>query len=404
MKKVFIPSYGGGHANIMKLLYSLLKKSFDVEILALTLADDIYNNAGIPHNTIKDYLHIFSEAEQEKITEYGKRLAEVEYNPNSAMQYDDCIVYLGMGMMDLVSSLDSLELAEKEFHDKGRKAFCPVQAAKTILQHIKPDIVVLSVNVRFEAAAGIAANELGIPVLYINDLPTFNQLPFYSDICVMNEYTQQLYEKSSMKTLKNIYITGQPVFDKLFDINTVEISALIKQLKLEQFKKIIVYLEQTDCQDTPFIEDMLFQKSVKLKDVAFIMKLHPNMDASTEIDYITPNFIKARKIPLHPLLKAADVAITRNSTSGLEAAILGIPLILIEWPSEWAGMVWSEFDIGIRITSMTDFNKFFEQIIKDPMISCLKEKQHQFYNQKNASGNVLSVIEHIINNKPLERL
>ena len=64
MKKVFIPSYGGGHANIMKLLYPLLKKSFDVEILALTLADDIYNNAAIPHNTIKDYLHIFSEVEQ----------------------------------------------------------------------------------------------------------------------------------------------------------------------------------------------------------------------------------------------------------------------------------------------------------------------------------------------------
>lgn len=397
MKKVFIPSYGGGHANIMKLLYPLLKRSFDVEILALTLADDIYNNAGIPHNTIKDYLHIFSEVEQEKITEYGKKLAEVEYNPNSAMQYDDCIVYLGIGMMDLVSSLDSLELAEKEFHDKGRKAFCPVKAAKTILQHIKPDIVVLSVNVRFEAAAGIAANELGIPVLYINDLPVVYTIPFKANLAVMNEYTKKIYIESAQKTINQIYVTGQPIFDRLFKDKNDEVSAISDLFRLDKFEKVIVYLEQNACEESSLIEKLLFYKSKFNKDILFIMKLHPNSDISSEIESVSKNFLRTRDIALIPLLKNADLAITRNSTSGLEAALLGVPLLLIGWEGFWPDLDYSKFDIGIKVTDIKEFNNTIDKMIVDTdLLHFIHQKQLDFYNKTDAVKNVVQLIKKLL--------
>ena len=398
MKKVFIPSYGGGHANIMKLLYPELKNRFDVEILALTLADDVYTKANIPHKTIKDYLSIFTEEDQKNILDHGQELAKTEYNPQSSMQYEDCVVYLGMGMIDLVHKLASIEKAETEFKLYGRKAFCPVNIAKKILQHVRPDIVILSVNVRFEAAVGIAANELNIPVLFIQDLPGFYTLPFRADVCVMNDYTKQIYTKANQKNVENIFVTGQPAFD----ISRVCLDEGLDQIRtvlpVTSYQKIVVYLDEGLIPNMQVAEELVFQEAQKQNDVLFVMKLHPNMDFSCGVQKLKDNFYKVRDMNLYALLGVADVAIVRDSTSGLQAAFMDVDLMVMNCiPDKPLMLDYSNFNIAAKANNREEFASLLRDLLWGSDIKQqLQEGRKSFKNITDSARNISEVIKSIV--------
>ena len=397
MKKVFIPSYGGGHANIMKLLYPELKNRFDVEILALTLADDVYTKANIPHKTIKDYLSTFTEEDQENILDHGQELAKTEYNPQSSMQYEDCVVYLGMGMVDLIRQLQSFEKAEAEFKEKGRKAFCPFNVAKHILQHVQPNIVVVSVNVRFEAAVGIAANELNIPVLFIQDIPDVYMLPFRADVCVMNDYTKQIYTKANQKNVENIFVTGQPVFDQIFNIKDSDIAAVQQYFKLDSTTKLIVYLEQPGLNYTKDVENFLKQEAKLRPNNVYVIKLHPNMLLDDEVLSTTGNCIKIRDINLLALLANTDIVITQDSTAGLEAALLGIDMIVTDFDSEFASLDFASLGLALRAKSLTELADCLKNLLSNSDENHqLNESRQSFKSYPNAAVNISNVIKRIV--------
>ena len=397
MKKVFIPSYGGGHANIMKLLYPELKNRFDVEILALTLADDVYSKANIPHKTIKNYLSSFTEEDQKNILDHGQELAKTEYNPQSSMQYEDCVVYLGMGMVDLIRQLQSFEKAKAEFKEKGRKAFCPFNVAKHILQHVQPNIVVVSVNVRFEAAVGIAANQLGIPVVYIQDCPIALPMPFKADVCVMNEYTRKLYIEANIEEAKNIHLTGQPIYD-LVDQNTDNITEIKKQLSLDRFNKLVVYLETPDNEDTLIIEEFFKEEAIKNTDTMYVMKLHPNMNISNDPDIILNNLIRVQNVALLPLLANADIAITRDSTSGLEACFMDVDLIVVNLNEKPLDLDYSTLGIAIKANTIKELHDSLSMLFHCEITKQeLKNNRKLFKNVPHATKNITRIIELLSN-------
>ena len=397
MKKVFIASYGGGHANIMKLLYPELVNSFEVELMALTLADVIFKDADIPHRTIKDYLIFFDEDKQKEIINYGRQLAKTEYNPNSSMTKEDCVVYLGMGMIDLVSSLNSLDLAQKELHDKGRKAFCPIQVAKTILQHVIPDIVVLSSSVRFEAAVGIAANKIGIPVLHIRDLPVAINLPYYADVCVMNAYTEKLLNFSKNKNIKNVFTTGQPVFNNVDNVSINRINALKEMLNLDSYNNVIVFLEEPASETNEVIEQFLETEASHNATSLYIFKLHPNMDISEKIEYIRDNCIRVRDIDLLALLANTDVAISRISTSALEAAFMDVDIIIANIENTPLSIDYSDFGIALKANSLDEIKQYISELILNKTDKFnLKKHRLAFKNRPNAAKNISDVISMIL--------
>ena len=401
MKKVFIASYGASHANIMKALYPVLKQEFDTEILALTLADSIFNHANIPHYTIKDYLYLFDNTEQSNILDLGQKLAKVEYNPNCSMQLEDCVVYLGMGMLDLIKSLGSYEKASVEFHKNGRKAFCPVSIAKRILSYVKPNIVLLSVNVRFEAALGIAANKLDIPVLYIQESPYYSEISFYTDICVMNEYTANLFRQSPCKKIGNIFVTGQPVFNRVDNISQESIIAVRNTLKMTKYKKVVVFLEDPISKETSSIEDTLIKESLNNKSTLYIFKLHPNMDITKEIEQIHDNCVRVRDVDLYALLATANVAITRKSISGLEAAFIGVDLIVADVLAEEEEVPlvpdYSELGIALKATTIEELTEYLNALLDNNGNDYdLKTSRQSFKNIPNAAQNICNVIKELI--------
>ena len=124
----------------------------------------------------------------DKIKKEGIQLAKTEFNPNSGIEYAECIRYLGIGFLDLIEQLNNRQEAYSLFKKLGRKAFCPIRTMSKILDYEKPDLVILTADVRYEKATGLASNSLNIPVLHIHDLPEMQKLSYKADICVMNKY------------------------------------------------------------------------------------------------------------------------------------------------------------------------------------------------------------------------
>lgn len=390
MKKVLFVSYGGGHANIASLVYKKLEKNFNykLQVLALTVAGAVFKRNGIPYINLSEYLTLFHD--KDLIIKYGEKLAEKHFNPNSGCSYEDTVAYFGFGYRELVEQYGAEE-AEYIFADNGRTAFCPVSVMKTIIEYEKPDALVITCGVRSEKAAGLAANSLGIPVIRIADLPTFEENGCECVTCVMNEYAKKYAINNLNLNPKSVIITGQPVFENNLKVDSESIDKVYHQIKGNKFHKFILYLSQPGLVESDQIEKKILEISDRHQDWIFVIKLHPNQDLDENI-YVTENVYKTKDIDLKALLYLCDVAITKDSTTGLEAVLIGKPLINILLSE--TRLDYSEYGISVKITDLEDLDKIIcECVGSDSMtLKRLKNGQKNMRNHKNAAANIADVI------------
>ena len=393
LKKIFFVTYGGVHANIVKLVAPKLSSENQVSILALTLAPKVLDKGNLPYKKIKDYLCIFSKEETEKILSFGKELAQIEYNPNSGIEFEECVAYLGLGYWNLVQDLGSQE-AKIQFIKLGRKAFCPVDVMTKILQYEKPDVVVVTADVRVERASGIAANRLEIPVVHIQDLPEMDKLTYKAYVCVMNQYAKNYILEHKAVSEEMLYITGQPVIESNTVVDHNEMKKMQKNFCFEKYKKIIVYLEQPLNLDIPEIEEFLLQESFRHPDYLYIIKLHPNQDFDKPMEFnLDCNYRKIRDCNLKVLLSFTDLAITRDSNSGLEAAMMGVPLIVVGL-KEPVRVDFSKYGIAKKVNSIQEMKLIMECICKEDqdLLNSMEIAREQFLNKSNAASNIAEII------------
>lgn len=393
MKKIFFVTYGGIHANMVRLLFPELSRHFEVKILALTMASGIFSKAKIPYVQMKDYLGLFEF--KEDVIRYGVELAKTEYNPSSGIAYDECVAYLGLGYWNLVKNLKSESAAKAEFERYGRKAFCPSEIMERIIRSELPNAVCVSCDVRMERAAGIAANSLGIPVIFVLDLPelSFPRLSFYADICVMNEYAREWILSNTDISQECVHVTGQPVLEDNTKVDYKEVETLEKRLDVRKYKNIIVYLEQPGYADCFDIEVLLTRMSEESPENLYIVKLHPNQEKR---EYVSQqnNFVVTRDTDLKALLTLSHIAITCDSNSGIEAAMMENILLTVEVKQK-AGIDFSQY--GISKKSVTIYE------LKDDIIEACKDREAflekyvpnrgKFSNTKNAVINIEKVIQ-----------
>ncbi|MGN0506560.1 MAG: hypothetical protein ACI4FZ_08365 [Lachnospiraceae bacterium] len=397
MKKIFFVTYGGVHCNIARFVYKQASENFNCEILALTVADVNLTVNNIPHNTLKDYMRVFSVAKQERIFAIGKELAKKEYNAESGIKYEDCVAYLGIGFIDLENQMGSYELAYDKFNREGRKAFCPVESMKKILLYVKPDIVVLTSNVRYERATGRAANDLGIPVLHIHDLPEMKILGYDADICVMNEYAKKYLIENDICNIKKIHVTGQPVFEDNIKVDNQKVDELLIKLDKSKYSYVIMYLEQPLNKDIDIIEDFLMEQARLHPENLYLVKLHPNQDYNENLCDFNSNYIKTKSTDLKALISIADVAITMDSNSGIEAALMGKNLIVVEI-NDKIRVDFSKYGIAIKASSIRDLEAkicLLQDKTSNEYIAMARGRD-LFRNKENAANNIIRVIEEIL--------
>lgn len=396
MKKILFVTYGGVHANIARIMYTKLCTTYDIKILALTTAINILKKAGVSYSMVKDYIDEFEY--KEDIIRYGKILAEKEYNPDSGMNYEECVAYLGVGFYELVKKNKSEELAWREFEKHGRKAFCPDESMQRIIEREHPDAVCVSCDARMERAAGIAANRLGIPVLMILDLPELDRrtLFFKADICVMNEYAKIWMLNNTDLEDKQIHVTGQPVLEDNTKIDSMELMKTKCELAVNNYKNVIVYLEQPGYVDSNDIENLLLEMSKDNKENLYIIKLHPNQE-NREYHSVMGNYIVTRNMNLKALLGLSNIAITGDSNSGIEAFMLDNVLLTVSI-NQKLGIDFSEYGISKKSVSLIELRKDIEEACLNShnFVEKYVPNRNAFANIENASENIGKVIRNLL--------
>lgn len=392
--------YGGGHGNIAKCLYKGLavKPELEQKIVALTVSWRIFDENNIPYGRLSDYCDIIKD--WDKIIKIGRQLAQnIEFR-NPDLQYDDYCAYLGIGYYCLIDEHGEKE-AEKRYAEMGRRAFCPVKVMKEILQYEKPDAVIITCGVRTERAVGIAANELKIPVIRVADLHEFESSGCECYTCVMNEYAKRYAISVLNENPEHVYITGQPVFEEN-NIIDAEINLKIRsELKLDQYDKLIVYLEQPGLNETSSVENEIIKIAKEKANWLFVMKQHPHQTDDLE-NGICKNVVSLRKYPLNYLLYNCDLAITRDSTAGLEAVLLDKPLIntaLAETSSEFAPMDfdYSSYGISHKITKLEDLSSVINTCLDgaNEISISLKDNRTLFKNAPHVIDNIYQVLSEV---------
>ena len=398
MKKIMYFPYGGGHGNIVKCLYKGLagKPELEQKVVALTVSWRIFDDNNIPYGRLIDYRNIIKD--WDKIIKIGKRLAENTEFRNPDLQYDDYCAYLGIGYYCLIDEYGEKE-AEKRYVEMGRRAFCPVKVMKEILQYEKPDAVIITCGVRTERAVGIAANELEIPVIRIADLQEFEASGCECYTCVMNEYAKRYAVSVLNENLEHVYITGQPVFEEN-NIIDAEINLNIrKELKLDQYDKLIVYLEQPGLNETSSVENEIIKIAEDKTNWLFVLKQHPNQTGDLRTS-ICGNVLTLRKYPLNYLLYNCNLAITRDSTAGLEAVLFDKALInmaLAKSVNDFFSVEdfdYSRYGISHKVTDLGDLSAAIDFCLNDAseIAITLKGNRKLFKNAPHVIDNIYQVL------------
>ncbi|EJP7764353.1 hypothetical protein NY838_005076, partial [Escherichia coli] len=257
---------------------------------------------------------------------------------NHLISKEETIYYLGASFLDLVNELNSEEDALSLYKKQGRRAFTPINSLKLIINYFSPDLIITTNAPRAEKAALIAAKELDIPRILINDnawvigadsqsgalYSAQNDLADY--ICVQLLESKNYLEKHSKDTKSEIVVTGTPVFDQLLSIERTE--------NLDNIPRVLLadYDFSTWNSNSAYQLDIAIRS--ELNDLARKGKIqltfrpHPNQP----IDYSAFSHanISNPKTEVSEVIGNYDVIITAISTVGLEAKLLGLGLVSLE--------------------------------------------------------------------------
>lgn len=342
-RSVLLVSYGGGHAAALApVARDLIGRGVSVEIMALTTASAYFRSHGFSPFGVADilpYVDGYAEA-----ASFGAKLA-ANQPVHHAVSYEETSAYLGVGYRALEEEL-GVEAARASFIQHGRQAFKPVAFFRRFFAAARPAVVAATSAPRSERAAIEAASASGIPTLCLVDLYAAFEIewcaaPGFADrICVLNQAVAERFRERGVSA-DRLAITGNPAFDRLAHLSVGEKRTRMRaKLGLEHEDRLVAWISQPEPAIHPFsgavgdpslplkIERELADAFAHDSRVHLTIRLHPSEDrqaavAGPRIRYGRPGEA------LDDLLSASDYVVTTSSTVGLEAAMLGIPVVQI---------------------------------------------------------------------------
>ncbi|MDO5157083.1 MAG: UDP-N-acetylglucosamine 2-epimerase [Eubacteriales bacterium] len=401
MKKALFICYGGGHADalipVMKKL--IAGKQIQVEAIGINLAADQIRQSGIPCKSLSNYLDV-------KSVEIGFPIAKKKHNFDSKVSFADSIAYYGFTVGDLIEEVGEAN-ANKILEIYDRRTMFPVATMLRILEVEKPDVIVTTTMNRFEAAALRAAEIMNIPSVKIEDLIGKINKTFPDKIQVDSEeekeslvaqgiskanivlkadimnpiiasYCEKVYQtqlkiqptvfavscdfaKSVIESRgldsKSIIVTGQPAFDQHpYYLENTSRDEICNELGLNLYHPIVVFMSQP-CAEREDIFRALIAAYKDLKDdnIQLVVKLHPNEDGKIQRIMLQEqgvhDVVICKNIDARSLIAISDLVMTAYSTTGIEAAVMGKPLVYINVSGEEDHIPFDKMGIGVRCCS-----------------------------------------------------
>jgi len=203
---------------------------------------------------------------------------------------------------------------------------------------------------------------------------------------------------------EKIIITGAPQFDNLTGFNAKMEEDIKKEINLDPSKKYILFTTQT----LPYVEEAVrcVCKAVKsIPSLQLVIKTHPSEYSTKKYEKIIKESgvdgILTKKY-LHPLIKGCNAMLTVASTTGLEALIMGKPLITINLSGKPDIMPYAESGAAIGVYNPGDVKQVIKSVLEKKEIrEKLAKKAKKFiYDQcykmdGKASERIVSLIKEI---------
>ncbi len=405
MNKIFMTCYGGGHAEIIKELYKNLVNILDTEItiLALTTSKYKFEQEKIPYKLITDY---YDETKDKDIYELGKQFC-IKNNIDTSIGAEETYLYHGYALYELEKKY-SKEKIKEGFRELGRPIFLPIQFMERVLKSENPNLVITTNSPRYEKATLIAAKNLDITSLSIEDLfgkddsevtvvleKFFNDQLYqkvYGDyVCVLSEITKK---NLNHEKINKVFVTGNPSFDKTIEFFREN----SKKEKIKKEEITICYLSQKHHENISIMKKLI--EFIEKKDFSLIVKIHPNEkieDYLKEIDKKENKKVEIVNTDLYENISKSDIVITIFSTAALEAAILDKPIVA----KKNISVPFLDLGIGLEYENISEIEEIINEILdnKENINKKLKEARDKFRPIKKAGEQIKEIVEKILDNK-----
>lgn len=304
----------------------LASRGHEVVYMGLTTAYGVLNRLGIPSFGFRDLVT----AEDDSALALGMSLSEhTQAHPDVAPE--ESVAYLGLSMLDLIRQHGEAKAAEL-FEAQGRRCLLPLTALRRAVDRVQPDFILATNSPRGEQAALVVASERGIPSVCVVDLvPHFDYervvSPGYGQkVCVLTDSVRDMLVDGG-RPADEIAVTGNPAFDDLACPPPLD----------HNFggKRVVLWASQPEPTNNRFgfeIAMALHEQFAAHPDWQLVVRPHPN--EQFPIDELPPTVVVSRQCDSLPaLLNAAHVVVVVASTVGLQAAILGKTLCILDVPA-----------------------------------------------------------------------
>jgi len=332
-----LASYGGGHAHIIATVgRALLAADYDVNMIGFTTAYRALERANLPVKSIEDLL--IEDEDRQYIDEIQKFLPSDTHPDVSDSETE---AYFALGFRDLCEGFGKAEAIERT-KSLGRKAFEPVSSMERYLRKTQPDVVITTTSPRFELAMLKAARNLGIPSVAIGDWFLIQEREwilngeYAAHLCVLTESMVGQLLGEGLKGTR-LHVTGNPAFDMLAlqDGNMQRRIDLRKEMGAEGKTVILWPAAGSEAamggQKFATPEEVVEVMEAVCRtnpEYFYVMRPHPNNPFEMP-DAAMNGILSPAGLSAEDGLLMADLVCVEVSTMGLQAALIGKPVICV---------------------------------------------------------------------------
>lgn len=382
---VLFVTYGGGHITMVAPVTKMLQsRGIRCTVIALTTGYQKAIQLGLQPLAYRDFMHLADRPISE-VLETGRKNAEGNRNPS--VDEAETYAYLGINLLDLVADHGE-ERARQIYQERGRQIFLPRRFMTRVLEHLRPDAVVVTNSPRSEQAALEAAVSLSIPVLSMTDLfidpadPYCKRTVHADRITVIGARVARQLVLGGVEEHR-IAVTGNPAFDSLAAPELMMQAENLRAQRGWQGKRVVLYAGHAEMVRTPpyawvdtqfglAVEERLRAWTNHRADTVFVARYHPSDAHLFPRLADTSNAYRSEPStePLHPLLLAADVVVVQTSTVGLEAALCGRAVISLSYAASVKETSFNYVQLGLShgVDSLEELTAALDQSASFPRI------------------------------------
>ena len=303
---------------------------WEARVLAATTAGPEMERHGI---TAYGYRHLVATSGDKDALDLGRQLAKSAHNPASGIALEESVAYLGLCYRDLEERLGAKRAGEL-YATYGRHAFLPFGPLTRAVDRFEPDVVVTTNSPKSERAALLVAHAKGIPAVYLEDLfclhvhPPFVPAPIAERVCVGSTIAAENFAGRYPGLAPAIRLTGNPAFDRLAELPPNARIEVRHRLGVSPAERLVVYMDPA-C-TPPRLVEAIAGATGRVANTRFFVRRHPNFRIIPEGEYratLGSSTGIAESVDLDGLLLACDLVITVASTTAVEAALVGRPVL-----------------------------------------------------------------------------